>query len=681
MKTQRSVDTYKSDYMFWESVQALLSVLVPVQRVDFTYCFLHDNRKDCRDRIGVCYVNSNCSKEAKLFMTSVIRWAAETPNNFLPVGNLLYCIGQGRFWGARELSDYIMHISTNDPEIRGWTEKLRERYLKARKIHGYEKIVDDFNYPIQVAIEYSVYKRIVDPMYLRLCRYVKRHYDKRRFGTNAQERATMQAILVNALWAYNNKINGLMCQMPANVANVKMIDDTLFFSDTKRAITKQEFDFNSLSWSLNPYMKRTMISLLQNYQSFLYQQRKDPALREIIIDSDELTGIVFDTSQKLLWVSYNKELDKFNAEKPREHTYYKTVLLNPNSLARFQSSEIQNISSINTLFHITKGKTDLLDELARISCYCCCTEKRFSGAIVLNDQYKDFYTAALQPFNQSYFDLGDFSLQNTINGLITKKINKLPVICCIDSKKRMHPEQKTRLSKVVRGATITVPDSILGRKKHKNNAQFFVLGNENTVKKLEGIGIKCLVPCIQPTAAPFHCNEIWLKVILPLWGILLEEKTRPPKKKNTSGTVDAFLKCCCEFSSKNEYVEARALYESYRAYCTNLGTDYALLFKDFNAYIEKNHGLKRKQRHKSEHESPTVFYGIKLSNAPGKPINSSDQKPKDMNHEYLEFFNYALHVFSEVYSRFEEFPWEASIDDSTLGVLKCLSGKLIVEPT
>ncbi len=673
MKTQRAVDPYKSDYLFWDSVKDVLSLFIPLPNIDFNYIILSDCRPDNRNRIGVLYINANCSNDAKTLLASVIRWAADSPNCFLPVGNLLYRLDQNRFWGVNELCDFFMHISTINSDISGWTETLREQYIRARRITDYENANNDFNYPIQDATKYKDFKSLIEVLYYKMRAYVKRHYDSSKFGTDSETRATMQVRLINALWAYSNHTTSMALSMPpADLMHLKLVDDTLFFSDVNRAITKKEFDFNSASWHFSPLVKRTMISLLKNYQSFLYQHRNDYSFRDIIIDYKVVSGIVFDKSGEKTWLSYDKSADKFAVKVPENYSFFKTVSLSEHDYSLFHSSEAYNFASIQSLFLLTCGNTELLDELALISCYICCTEKRFDGAIVLPEQYKDFYVSALSCPSGLIPDLAYFSLQNTIDDLITRKINKEPIIICRDSGKRMSKDQKDRLSKVIRGATITAQDPILKRKKHKNNAQFFVLGNESTVKKLEANGVPCYTLRIRPTKEALHCSQIWLKLILPLWGLMLDNKVKV-KKKNPSETVESFLIECCE-KIDEKYIEARALYDAYQQYCEKHSKTDILLFKDFNHYLEKTHNLTRKQLHKSEHKSPTVFYGIRLLDDKQKKAAETD-KGTDKNEQFSQFFVYAFQILVEVYSRFDQFPFENAFDNSTLSLIKALAEK------
>ncbi len=674
------VPLFNADSKYWDSVSRVLKALIPYNSWNIELKLFPDYRRDNRMRLTAQIPYVSESQYADRYLSLLVRMFNEAPDRMIPIGKLLYVTDQRQFIGPKELLDMLFMNIQPFSDVSMFTEPLLKKHFKSLYINNYDEFVPN-QYIDQTEIAYLDFKRMVNDLYHNLYAYVRRHYNP-HWADCLERKIELQSNVIEALWIYNYRI-GRPPQSPINFMNIKMIDDTLFYSDTNVPVNKKEFDMRASSWPLNPTIKNILISMLQNYQSFLYQHRKETNFQNVIVDSSAVEGIVLEASGKTLCISYEKTQNKFKISDVSAGSYFKMNSLSNDDFKKFSQPNKSNIASIKALFHLTNGNTKQLDELARISSYICSTEKRFRGAICLPEKYKDQYWTSLIPIllfqsmpmnHPDIIDLQYYSLKGTIDDLISRKINKDKIICCTDSGKRLSKDQKTRLSKVIRGITITTTDPILRRKKHKNNAQFIVFGTEKTAQKLEEIGVPCFSPSIRPTEeGAFCCSEMWLKVILPLWGILLDEKIEL-KSKNTSDTVELFLMGCCAISNGKDHVEARTLYNSYQEFCMNHGENKPLLFKDFNAYLEKNKKLKRKQLHKSEHKSPTVFYGIRLLDI-GEQQSVKAAKSADDNELLLQFSEYAFRVMSEVYKRFDCFPLEKAIDASSLSIIKNFAGR------
>lgn len=255
------------------------------------------------------------------------------------------------------------------------------------------------------------------------------------------------------------------------------------------------------------------------------------------------------------------------------------------------------------------------------------------------------------------------SKKATVDWLIKLKLEGRLFGFAFDDGKQMNAQQWTRLRKIFSGVHITYKDPILGRKMHKNTMQWFVIGNDQTVKKLVSHGIKAKQLAFSlELSPPVPRNSPCLQQILPLWGYLQLQKKKRKDEEPKYNTVQQFIDQCCQITEeKVEFIEAKTLYDCYKAHCDEHGWKDILKFKDFNDSVEAAYGLKRIRHHYTNGKNPTGFDRITVKSFP----DSQDTVPQPQKSKKSEtlppretFFLKLRQMEQEVRAHFTQYPFD-----------------------
>ena len=354
-------------------------------------------------------------------------------------------------------------------------------------------------------------------------------------------------------------------------------------------------------------------------------------------------------------VFYNKGSDCFSCQRQ--------IRMQPTSLyqaIRLESGKDALVPK-EFLWNLSRGNWNNFCTIAKIFACCASNEKVFSGigycpANVSMEFVDALFTAAdiSLPEEVKWYSLSQLLLNTSVDFLISCKLAGARITACKDDSKKLRPEQWKRLKKLLNGSTVSCPDSVLKRKMHQNRTQWIINGDDRTIKRFQAENIpilpmpaSCEVPALPSSAIP------WLKTILPLWGMLLLKKQRRQKINIVPYTLEAFVNARCMFThSKDEFLPARQLYDSYLDFCRQHGYQDYLLFKDFNDAMEQNFGQAPVRCHKSKSENKLGFWYVRLlpyeapSPPPTQPANRDD-------------FYYRLDpVTQEVLQHFPDFPFQ-----------------------
>lgn len=106
-----------------------------------------------------------------------------------------------------------------------------------------------------------------------------------------------------------------------------------------------------------------------------------------------------------------------------------------------------------------------------------------------------------------------------------------------------------------------------------------------------------------------------------------------------------------------EFIEAKTLYDRYKAFCCEQVRSDVLNFKDFNDTLENTFGLKRVRHHFTNGTNPTGFTHIVINSAPTG--QRTVQKAKGTGLSSKEAFFLKLdQMEQEVRAHFDTYPFD-----------------------
>ncbi len=205
--------------------------------------------------------------------------------------------------------------------------------------------------------------------------------------------------------------------------------------------------------------------------------------------------------------------------------------------------------------------------------------------------------------------------------------------------------------------TVRYKDKILGRRLHKNEQQWFIVGTYETHKRLRDMAIPTMrIPPLEEKSLPEGGSSLWLKTFFLLWGCLLIHKRSTPKVEIKPLSLDRFLRERCTLLPEDgEFIEARELWQAYTEFCGQCGYAERLLFKDFNDLLENEYGLQRRRKHRGKGDNKTGYDRIALR---VQSLEEVEYMPAKQAAKKDVFFHQIDQIQREVLEHFPDFPFE-----------------------
>lgn len=386
-------------------------------------------------------------------------------------------------------------------------------------------------------------KTQLENVYRLWVQYIKRHYDHALLGRNDTARLNTRIQCIEAL---RNHIKPDLLN-PTPIRNIcdalTIVDDTLCFDGTPNP-SIPDFPGGVMGKELLSWMIRVgkvpekfrpeVIKILRLYQKILVHERKASG-----------------NSWKNICFSYWSNNTEYSILfRDNRYTCVKSSKKYPTFAKKHIQIQMDGSTTVpkEYLYQMLHGNQEGLCELAKLSAYCLCEEKLFKGAIVLSKEqwlalliFLSAVTGTERSVLKRAENMRTISKQNMIDELIEMKIDGQSVVFCNDDGKSLNAEQWVRLRKIFSGAHITRKDSILGRKMHKSTVQWFVIGDDETVQKLQKHQMKAKRFAVKMELIPPECGALlWMRQILPLWGYLQMQKKKKGDDTPTYTTVQQF---------------------------------------------------------------------------------------------------------------------------------------------
>jgi len=468
-------------------------------------------------------------------------------------------------------------------------------------------------------------------------RYIERHYDRRLWGVDREGELRSFEICFEALRNLEKKIDGPSIR--PFLQQLGLVDNTLCLAldregDSGTSLSTDVLQKFLTSHHFSPQAKTPAAELLRRYQKCLMGTNRLVKQTTEEKKASPKPKLVYRYQGKRIEISYDRQKETLTCHPCSSASASQWR----RDLPVYEDQKIPAGIPEEYLYQLTGGNPAQLHQLADALARCLSAEKVYPGAIVLPEQSFEQVLVLLEWLTGSRIvtaghTLYSLTCESAIDSLITQKLNRCPLIFAmdvtVDSKgqkvslaasgpeTRLTGRQWIRLKKLIGGATISCKDPILGRKKHKNEAQWLICGCEHTLQLLNKHKIPYTFLDIKPLPADFSDARAsrWIQFILPLWGMLPKKrrKKQAPKPATPVSTVlQRFLRHCCqENKDKDAFLPARDLYDAYREFSL-LQSEQPLLFKDFNRTLEQTYGFKRVRRHTSKNSNKTGFYGIML---------------------------------------------------------------------
>ena len=312
------------------------------------------------------------------------------------------------------------------------------------------------------------------------------------------------------------------------------------------------------------------------------------------------------------------------------------------------------------LYQLLKGDQERLCELAQPTAICLSAEKLFDGAIVLafENSYEVFKFISMVGGKDldtllSPRRLKQLTKQLEIDELIEMKMHGQPFAICVDKGERLNAEQWIRLKKIFRGVRLTCKDSVLGRKMHRSTAQWFIIGDDQTMSRLKAHKIKAWRLSLNLAAPSCISGMSWIQRIFPLWGYLQLNAKNKTAQGPKFETVQFFMERCCQITKREgEFVPAKDLYDHYTAYCNSQNWEHFLKLKDFNDVLETEYKLKRSRHHFTDGRNPTGYRNILFTTSTQGQV----QKEQEVLSSKELFFQKLDQMEEEVRAHFDQYP-------------------------
>lgn len=669
----------QQDEEFWLAVKETMGILVPVIGISYARyetMDLYPTKKPRRLKItakldGTVEVEEMqkrvCYHADTYPVDLICDFFATSPSRYVPVSNYICDVsGQSGPLAIDEKGLLILlwNMCKDSPDKGYITALCRKampffrqgdgKYWNDEEVKRY----DTKNIPGQ-PLRQCV--RALLPLWVR---YVKQHYDRRLLGTDSESRLWSLSICLEGLrnlqkkvaWPPISEVLSSFCLLDDTLCLVPPWDKCSKLSATKDAVIRlfEWYDFPSVTIS-------AATALLQEYQSYLIDQRRRSAEKKRTKNSAPC--LAYADKDKRYEITFNKEKFEFICKRSilsqqfSRDSWRKEVLC-------YEETKLPLDAPKEFLYQLTGGDFGLLHDLAVAIVRCVSTQKSPSGAIILPENGGEYIAVMIEWLtgspvaNTSFMPLSGLVKNDAIDFLITQKAARSPVILAIDYGDRFGEQKWDRLSKLIRGATVTSKDSVLGRKKHKNDAQWLIFGNEKTALNMDKHHIPYTLLNVSPLTddSPNLMATRWLQFIFPLWG-MMPSKKKPGSIQIKSNVIDSFFAHkCVVLEEDGEFLPARTLFDAYTAHCQQTG-EKPLLFKDFNDIVEETYQQKRVRCHKTDGSNKTGYYRLRLVEAETTPETQSDKRE--------EFFRYVDNIQSEVLEHFPDFPFRHLLESHT----------------
>ena len=518
-------------------------------------------------------------------------------------------------------------------------------------------------------------------------RYIERHYDRRLWGVDREGELRSFGICFEALRNLEKKIDGPPIR--PFLQQLGLVDNTLCLALDREGNSGTSLSPDVLqefltSHHFSPQAKAPATELLRRYQKCLMGTNRLMKQTAEEKKAPPKTKLVYRYQGKRIEISYDRQKQSLTCRPCSSVSASQWR----RDLPVYEAEKIPVGIPEEYLYQLTGGDPAQLHQLADTLARCLSSEKVYPGAIVLPEQSFEQVLVLLEWLTGSHIvtvghTLYSLTCESAIDSLISQKLDRCPLIFAMDvtvdsngqkvslaasgPKTRLTGRQWSRLKKLIGGATISCKDPILGRKKHKNEAQWLICGCEHTLQLLNKHKIPYTFLDIKPLPADFSDARAsrWIQFILPLWGMLPKKrrKKQAPKPATPVSTVlQRFLRHCCqENQDKDAFLPARDLYDAYREFSL-LQSEQPLLFKDFNRTLEQSYGFKRVRRHTSKNSNKTGFYGIMLLDNMDEIAFTDDTEvdaPYNAEMSRTSFGDTLRAMESMVEAAFRDFPFEA----------------------
>ena len=639
------------------SVHQLTFILLRLVGVPFFVCRIYQRSTDWDRRI-IAYPERYLP-----VVTPLCEFFFSSPDNFVPCGDCV-CNIQGTSiplaFGKRELLVMLWKLSegtANHAYITSVYSQLDSIFREADDAD----LVKSFT---TTKPEVAQAKTQLENVYRLWVQYIKRHYNYALMGRNDPARLNTRIRCIEALRNHTrpNPLNPTPVKELCDV--LTLVDDTLCFNGDPQP-SLPDFPGRVMGKKLLSWMMRIgripekfrpeVIKILRLHQKILIRERKTHKTVQ-----PHCFSYWRGNTEYLIF--YQKDDGKYTYRE--DHKFYsgfarKNILLQGEDVVLDEAEK-------EDLYQFLKGSQKGLCELAKLTASCLCAQKLYKGAIVLPSEQAPALLVALSLAGgcdlksmQAILKMSALSKKAAADQLIEWKLQGRLFGFSIDDGEQMNAQQWKRLRKIFSGVHVTYKDSILGRKMHRNNMEWLVIGNDQTVKKLVSHGIKAKrLPFtleLPPTVPP---KSSWLQQILPLWGYLQLQKGKEKDEKPRYKTVQQFMDKCCRITGeKVEFIEAKTLYDHYKACCDEQGQNDVLKFKDFNDVLETTYGLKRIRHHFTDGRNPTGFDRIVFSAVPYGQRTAPEKRDRPLSSKEA-FFLKLEQMEQEVRTHFIQYPFD-----------------------
>lgn len=645
----------KKDLEFWESVHYLVPILLRSMATPMVH------RLYIRPTDGDARLISHPVQVLPM-VTPLYTFFSRSPDCFIPLKNYV-CQIQGTnrpiAFSKTELLVFLWRCSKDalnlsQNYVTSLCRQLDPIFLQGDGIYWN---VYELEEPRDLDVLQA--KVQLERVYRLWVQYIKRHYDRTLLGRNDKERLFAKIMCVDAIRSHFTP-NIMLPSAGDMCTALTLVDDTLCFTDGPSSslrnypgpVMDNELLDCLMQYGMFPKnTKSDIIKILQLHQKILIQERKEN-----------------DKSEQISCFNYwdnSAEYAVFYDKKSGKYSYKAHNLTTTRGRKRMLLQQCENAEPPREyLYELLDGSQEGLCELAKLSACCFCGENIFKGAIVVPKEQVGTLFAFLSLIcgydiqnMSSGKDMVTLSKKSTMDWLIKMKLDGQPFALSFDSGKRLSDKQWMCLKKILSGVHITYKDSILGRKMHTSIAQWLVVGDDQTVQKLRGHGIKVMQLTFPlKSAFPRFKTSSWLQQIFPLWGYLQLLTKKEKKQKSDYNSIQFFMNNCCQITEEEvEFIPARTLYNIYAAFCKSQGRNDILKFKDFNDVLEEDYGLKRSRHHSADGKNPTGFKHIHIE------LTDRDQHQAPKEQEPLSseevFFQKLDQMEQEVHARFDHYPF------------------------
>lgn len=665
----------REDEEFWLAVKETISILIPIIGVQYSRYEMVDPYPSKRPRALKMQIGPDgtiktqppqtrvCYRADISPATEICDFFSQSPLCYIPLKKYV-CNVSGRV-GPLAIDELGMlmllwNMCANSPD-RNYVTALcqavqpifrqgNDIYWSARDLWKYDRK----KLPVQ-AFQHSL--RTLYPLWVR---YIQRHYDRQLLGTDSKSKVNTISICFEGLRNLEKKTNGPSVSTLLN--SFQLIDDTLCLMTGEDNPQGVSLSKTTLREALEKYGFSTSVyssvtELLCWYQKYLIDEKRKWREQGKETAGSRTQSLAYAYNQRRYEIKYDKKIKIF--------TCSQSILGSSNPKTRWRKElpvYIENKIPVDApkefLYQLSGGSLNVLRELAVAVAQCISAQQIYNGAILIPKDAFEYVVVLLEWLTESIIverNLDELAKDDAVDFFITQKANRQPITLAVDSNQHISGQKWNRLKKLISGATVTSKDSILGRKKHKNEAQWLIIGDTKTAQRLRKHEIPYTYLDIK--RLPFEFSDIqasrWLQFIFPLWGMIPMRASKSHAIQIKSDVLGNFLRCNCVFlENDSAFLPARTLYDAYVIYCQRLG-EVPLLFKDFNRIMEQNYFQQRVRCHTSKGSNRTGYRRIQLRDAE-IPIKSIDAVHDDGK---VAFFQRIDEIQDEVLNCFPEFPF------------------------